>query len=101
VRFDCVGGEQLTVPTTRAGGLSSLPAEATHAIIAFSSAGIRWFADGQVPTTTVGIPQAAGGYLEWMEPSVIYRSLLTDIRFISTGAGAAILDIQYFRVYEN
>lgn len=80
-----VGGEAL--------GLVAIPKHATHAILAFEAANIRWLV-GANPTTDLGIPQNAGDYLEWLEPAIDYATILQDIRFISSGL--ARVTVQYF-----
>lgn len=75
----------LTVPAVDTNGLSVKP---TIAIIVAETAGIRWRDDGTDPTTTVGMPLAAGVTLQ-------YDGDLTKIRFIQQTAGA-ILNISYY-----
>jgi hypothetical protein len=77
--------QSLTVPTTDLNGLACRPA---IAIIVPESASVRWRDDDTDPTSTVGMPLAAGVTLQ-------YDGDLTKIRFIEYG-GTAKLNVTYY-----
>jgi hypothetical protein len=67
------------------------PATATIAQICVETAGVRYRDDGVAPTSTVGIPLAAG----WCGP---YAGPLSTIQFIAQ-TGSPTLDVSYY--YSN
>jgi len=90
----CIGYQQitslsassaLTVPTMDKNGNKQQP---TIAIIIPETQAVRWRDDGTDPTSTVGMPLAAGVALQ-------YDGDLTKIRFIESTAGAK-LNISYY-----
>jgi len=66
------------------------PAGATFALITSTAQGVRWTDLGNAPTSTTGMPLAAGTVLE-------YSGNLSAISFIEDTAGA-ILNVAYYRV---
>ena len=90
----CIGYQQitslsassaLTVPTMDKNGSKQQP---TVAIIIPETQAVRWRDDGTDPTSTVGMPLAAGVALQ-------YDGDLSKIRFIESTAGAK-LNISYY-----
>lgn len=90
----CIGYQQitslsassaLTVPTMDKNGSKQQP---TIAIIIPETQAVRWRDDGTDPTSTVGMPLAAGVALQ-------YDGDLSKIRFIESTAGAK-LNISYY-----
>lgn len=90
----CIGYQQitslsassaLTVPTMDKNGSKQQP---TIAIIIPETQAVRWRDDGTDPTSTVGMPLAAGVALQ-------YDGDLSKIRFIESVAGAK-LNISYY-----
>ena len=75
----------LTVPQTDLNGLACKP---TLAIITCETQTVRWRDDDVDPTTTVGMPLAAGVTLQ-------YDGDLTKIKFIEQTGGAK-LNISYY-----
>ena len=75
----------LTVPTTDKNGLACRP---SIAIITAETQAVRWRDDDTDPTTSVGMPLAAGATLQ-------YDGDLTKIRFIEQTASAK-LNITYY-----
>ena len=75
----------LTVPTTDLNGLSCKP---SIAIITAETQAVRWRDDDVDPTTSVGMPLAAGVTLQ-------YDGDLTKIRFIEQTASAK-LNVSYY-----
>lgn len=90
----CIGYQQitslssvqsLTVPTLDKTGLNQKP---TFALITPETQGVRWRDDGTAPTSTVGMPLAAGVTLQ-------YDGDLNKIQFIEQ-TGSAKLNISYY-----
>jgi hypothetical protein len=75
----------LTVPPKDLNGLAGTP---RIAIITPETQAVRWRDDGVAPTTSVGMPLAAGVTLQ-------YDGDLSQIRFIEQTAGAK-LNITYY-----
>lgn len=75
----------LTVPQLDKTGLNQRP---TFALITPETQGVRWRDDGVDPTSTVGMPLAAGVTLQ-------YDGDLNKIRFIEQ-TGSAKLNISYY-----
>ncbi len=87
----------------------TLPPGVEYAIISIEEAPVRWSISG-MPTSTRGIHQGAGEYLEWLvketEPAVQSstfrglgnRRILENIRFVRAAAATqdARLYIEYF-----
>lgn len=91
---DCFGYQQitdlssavnLTVPVRDPNGLNAKP---VIALITPETQGVRWRDDGVAPTSTVGMPLAAGVTLQ-------YDGDLTKIKFIQQTASAK-LNISYY-----
>lgn len=91
---DCFGYQQitdlssavnLTVPARDPNGLNAKP---VIALITPETQGVRWRDDGVAPTSTVGMPLAAGVTLQ-------YDGDLTKIKFIQQTASAK-LNISYY-----
>jgi hypothetical protein len=76
---------KLTVPIIDLNGLACRP---TIAVITGEAKTARWRDDDVAPTTTVGMPLAAGVTLQ-------YDGDLTKIQFIATESGA-ILNVSYY-----
>ena len=76
---------KLTVPQKDLSGLAGTP---RIAIITAEAQGVRWRDDGVAPTSTVGMPLAAGVTLQ-------YDGDLTKIRFIEQTASAKI-NVTYY-----
>ena len=90
----CIGYQQitslssaqsLTVPLLDKTGLNQKPA---FALITPETQGVRWRDDGTAPTSTVGMPLAAGVTLQ-------YDGDLNKIQFIEQ-TGSAKLNISYY-----
>ena len=77
--------QSLTVPTRDKLGNYQM---ATIALITPETQGVRWRDDGTAPTSTVGMPLAAGVTLQ-------YDGDLSKIQFIEQTAGAK-LNISYY-----
>jgi hypothetical protein len=90
----CIGYQQITSLTAAASltvpqrDLSGLNQRPTFALITPLTGNVRWRDDGVAPTSTVGMPLAAGVTLQ-------YDGDLTRIRFIDNG-GTAELNISYY-----
>jgi hypothetical protein len=90
----CIGYQQITSLTSAASltvpqrDLSGLNQRPTFALITPLTGNVRWRDDGVAPTSTVGMPLAAGVTLQ-------YDGDLTRIRFIDNG-GTAELNISYY-----
>lgn len=91
---DCFGYQQitslssaanLTVPARDANGLNARP---VIALITPEGQSVRWRDDGVAPTSTVGMPLAAGVTLQ-------YDGDLSKIQFIEQAASAK-LNISYY-----
>lgn len=82
----CLGYQQIT--SLSAATALTVPAGATMALIAPLTQGVRWRDDGTNPTASVGMPVAAGSYLN-------YDGDLKQIRFIQQTASAE-LNVSYF-----
>jgi len=76
----------LTVPTKDP--VSGLNVKANFALITPETQAVRWRDDGTAPTTTVGMPLAAGVTLQ-------YDGDLSKIQFIAQTAGA-IVNVSYY-----
>lgn len=83
----CLGYQQYT-SLSAATGLSSIPQGATLALIVPETQSIRWRDDGTNPTSSVGMPIAAGSYLS-------YDGDLNRIKFIEQSASAKI-NVSYY-----
>jgi hypothetical protein len=90
----CIGYQQitdltsavgLTVPAMDKTGLRQMP---TIALITPLTGAVRWRDDGTNPSSTVGMPLAAGVTLQ-------YDGNLNGIKFINNG-GTAELNISYY-----
>ena len=90
----CIGYQQitdltsavgLTVPAMDKTGLRQMP---TSALITPLTGAVRWRDDGTNPSSTVGMPLAAGVTLQ-------YDGNLNGIKFINNG-GTAELNISYY-----
>jgi hypothetical protein len=75
----------LTVPTVDVNGFRIGP---TLAMITCEAQGVRWRDDGVAPTSTVGMPLAAGVSLQ-------YDGDLGKIQFIEQAA-SAIINVTYY-----
>lgn len=75
----------------------TVPGDATRAIIAVETAGIRYRDDGSDPTSSNGIPLSQGSYLVLTNINEDYHHQLTKLRFIKSGASDATLNIMYYR----
>lgn len=82
----CLGYRQIT-PLSAATGLTP-PQGATMALIVAETQGVRWCDDGTNPTASVGMPIAAGAYLN-------YDGDLNRVKFIEQTAGAK-LNVSYY-----
>lgn len=69
-------------------GLSGLPAATVEALIICSVADVRWLATGDDPTSSLGMPLAAGD-------SIVIRGTSALEAFKAIGTGAT-LDIAYW-----
>ena len=67
-----------------------VPNGAAYAVVVPESQAVRWRNDGTAPTTTVGMPIAAGG--SWIFEG---RSELLALRFIGQVAGAKLNVVYY------
>jgi hypothetical protein len=93
-----IGHETLTVAATAVGLTPPAGKRPKHALIKVNTGDIRWRADGTDPTDTVGVVVAAGGFIDWTDPSEYsdYWGLISRVRFIRDTATSAELDIAYF-----
>lgn len=82
---DLSSAKSLTVPTKDQFGLNQKP---TIALITPETQGVRWRDDGTSPTSSVGMPLAAGVTLQ-------YDGDLKKIKFIEQNASAK-LNISYY-----
>ena len=91
----CLGYEQitglsvaksLTVPTRDP--VSGLNVKANFALITPDTNGVRWRDDGTAPTSSIGMPLAAGVTLQ-------YDGDLSKIKFIESTA-SAVLNVSYY-----
>ena len=82
----CLGYQQIT-SLSAAAGLTP-PQGATMALIVPETQGVRWRDDGTNPTASVGMPIAAGAYLN-------YDGDLNRVKFIEQTASAK-LNISYY-----
>lgn len=82
----CLGYQQIT-SLSAASGLMP-PQGATMALIVAETQGVRWLDDGANPTASVGMPIAAGAYLN-------YDGDLNRVKFIEQTASAK-LNVSYY-----
>ena len=82
----CLGYQQLSTLTSSIG--LTVPVGATMALIVPETQGIRWRDDGTAPTASVGMPVAAGSFLN-------YDGDLNKIRFIEQTASSK-LNVSYY-----
>lgn len=82
----CLGYQQIT-SLSSASGLTP-PQGATMALVVAETQGVRWRDDGTAPTASVGMPIAAGAYLN-------YDGDLNRVKFIEQTASAK-LNISYY-----
>jgi hypothetical protein len=82
----CLGYQQIT-SLSGATGLT-VPQGATMAVITPLTQGVRWRDDGTAPTASVGMPLAAGAYMN-------YDGDLNRVKFIEQTASAE-LNISYY-----
>ena len=82
----CLGYQQIT-SLSSASGLTP-PQGATMALVVAETQGVRWRDDGTDPTASVGMPIAAGAYLN-------YDGDLNRVKFIEQTASAK-LNISYY-----
>lgn len=82
----CLGYQQIT-SLSAATGLTP-PQGTTMALIVAETQGVRWRDDGTNPTSSVGMPIAAGAYLN-------YDGDLNRVKFIEQTASAK-LNISYY-----
>lgn len=68
----------------------TVPAGATHAIVACETAKVRWRDDGSNPTATDGMPLEAGDVVE-------FTTTLSTLRFLRATGTSATLHISYYR----
>ena len=68
-------------------------AKPNHAIISVETNSIRYTINGQEPTSAVGIPVAAGGYIDWTDPAVDYSDMIQKFKVIGV-SGTATLNMQ-------
>ena len=93
-----LNAEDLTVGATALGLTAAKAANARHALIYVGAQPIRLRADGTLPTSTTGMPVAAGQHIDWTDPMGDYSSLIERVRFIrdTSAAGDATLSVAYF-----
>lgn len=77
-----LGYSQIT-SLSSAVGLGTIPAGATRALITVEGQPVRWRDDGTNPTTSVGMPLAAGDIID-------YDGNLSALKFIETASGAKL-----------
>ena len=82
----CLGYQQIT--SLSASTALTVQTGATRALIAPLTQTVRWRDDGTAPTTSVGMPVAAGSYLS-------YDGDLNRISFIEASASAE-LNVTYY-----
>jgi len=82
----CLGYQQITSLSSAAG--LTPPQGATMALIVAETQGVRWRDDGTNPTASVGMPIAAGAYLN-------YDGDLNRVKFIEQTASAK-LNVSYY-----
>lgn len=82
----CLGYQQIT--SLSAAAALTVPTGATMALIVAETQGVRWRDDGTAPTSSVGMPLAAG-------VSLSYDGDLRAIRFIQQTASAT-LNVSYY-----
>jgi hypothetical protein len=82
----CLGYQQIT-SLSAATGLTP-PQGTTMALIVAETQGVRWRDDGTNPTASVGMPIAAGAYLN-------YDGDLNRVKFIEQTASAK-LNVSYY-----
>lgn len=82
----CLGYQQITSLSSAAG--LTPPPGATMALIVAETQGVRWRDDGTNPTASVGMPIAAGAYLN-------YDGDFNRVKFIEQTASAK-LNVSYY-----
>ena len=82
----CLGYQQITSLSSAAGLIP--PQGATMALVVAETQGVRWLDDGTNPTASVGMPIAAGAYLN-------YDGDLNRVKFIEQTASAK-LNVSYY-----
>ena len=80
------GYQQITTALSAATGLT-VPAGASQAYVTVEMAAVRWRGDGVDPTTSVGMPLAAGD-------SMVLNGNLTKVKFIAV-SGSPVLNVVY------
>lgn len=73
---------------TTAAALSTIPAQATFALINVESGAIRWRDDGTNPTASVGTPLSAG-------QTLTYDGSLAALKVVSQ-SGTSVLSVAYY-----
>lgn len=82
----CLGYQQITSLSSATG--LTIPQGTTMALIVAETQGVRWRDDGTDPTASVGMPIAAGAYLN-------YDGDLNRVKFIEQTASAK-LNVSYY-----
>lgn len=82
----CLGYQQITNLLSSVG--LTPPTGATYAVIVAEGQAVRWRDDGVAPTSSVGMPVAVGGVLE-------YDGDFRILRFIQQSA-SAVLNVSYY-----
>ena len=69
-----------------------------HVMIQVSDQPVRWRADGVNPNGAMGIKQPVDSTIDWMNPHIDYRGLVTKLRFVrdTTATGNATLEVAFF-----
>jgi len=85
-----IGATALASAVGLAGGtLTSVPNGTKLAVIACSTANVRWRDDGTAPTATLGMPLNAGQQLA-------YSGDLSAVKFILV-SGSPVLDVSFYK----
>ena len=82
----CLGYQRIT--SLSASAALTVPTGATFAVVVPETQAVRWRDDGTAPTSSVGMPLAAGA-------SMNYDGDLSAVRFIEQTA-SAVLHVSYY-----
>lgn len=83
------GYQQPVVPVTATAITPLVPPAGATRVTIIPSVAIRWRDDGVAPTSTVGMPLAAGAPLD-------YSGSLAAFRFIAQGVAPGVLDVSFY-----
>lgn len=92
-----VGVESETAVTSSAVVSLTIPTDQnpSHMLLHVADGTIRWTADGTTPTAIVGMPVAAGAYIDWVDTEHNYTGAINQLQLIAE-SDAAVINVAYF-----